>query len=307
MNSVVRHRFSITDGENQRTAIGVLSFMTSGGNVPANVPHLATRFVDTALGTLRVQVSEGSGDAILMWPSLLMTGDLWAGQAARFGDSHRLVLIDPPGHGGSAPLGGPFSFVDCARCVVDLLGGLGIDRAHFVGNSWGGMIGGTFAALHPDRLHRAVLMNCTASKAGVAQKVQYAAMLRLAQILGGIRPPLTRSSVRAFLGPTTLRTRPDVVETVRTNVAAVNADSVRWAVRSVVSARPDQHALLGRVTAPVLVVAGAEDATFPVAETRAMAESIPTASFTVLDGVAHLAALEDPSRVNRLLESFLFG
>lgn len=275
--------------------------------MPASVPHLATRSVDTALGTLRIQVSDGTGPAVLMWPSLLMTGDLWAGQAARFGDSHRLVLIDPPGHGGSAPLSGPFSFADCARCVVDLLDGLGIDRAHFVGNSWGGMIGGTFAALHPDRLDRAVLMNCTASKAGVAQKVQYAAMLRLAQLLGGIRPPLTRSSVRAFLGPTTLRTRPDVVETVRANVAAVNADSVRWAVRGVVSARPDQHALLGRITAPVLVVAGAEDATFPVAETRAMAGSIPSASFTVLDGVAHLAALEDPAQVNALLESFLFG
>lgn len=271
------------------------------------MPHLATRFVDTALGTLRVQVSEGAGPAILMWPSLLMTGELWAGQAARFADSHRLVLIDPPGHGGSTPLRGSFSFGDCARSVVDLLDGLGIDRAHFVGNSWGGMIGGTFAALHPDRLDRAVLMNCTASKAGVAQKVQYAAMLRLATMLGGIRPPLTRSSIRAFLGPTTLRARPEVVETVRANVAAVNTDSVRWAVRSVVSARPDQHALLGRVTAPVLVVAGAEDATFPVAETRAMAESIPTASFAVLDGVAHLAALEDPSRVNALLESFLFG
>lgn len=271
------------------------------------MPHLTTRLVDTALGTLRVQVSDGTGPAVLMWPSLLMTGELWAGQAARFGDSHRLVLIDPPGHGGSAPLSGPFSFPDCARCVVDLLDGLGIDRAHFVGNSWGGMIGGTFAALHPDRLDRAVLMNCTASKAGVVQKVQYAAMLWLATMLGGIRPPLTRSSIRAFLGPTTLRTRPDVVETVRTNVAAVDTDSVRWAVRSVVSARPDQHALLGRVTAPVLVVAGAEDATFPVAETRAMAESIPTASFTVLDGVAHLAALEDPVRVNALLETFLFA
>ncbi|MCA2274264.1 alpha/beta fold hydrolase [Mycobacterium intracellulare] len=256
---------------------------------------------------LRVQVSGGTGPAVLMWPSLLMTGDLWAGQAARFGDSHRLVLVDPPGHGSSAPLSGPFSFADCARCVVDLLDGLGIDRAHFVGNSWGGMIGGTFAALHPERLDRAVLMNCTASKAGVAQKIQYAAMLWLARLLGGIRPPLTRSGIRAFLGPTTLRARPDVVEAVRTNVAAVNADSVRWAVRSVVSARPDQHALLARVTAPVLVVAGAEDATFPVAETRAMAESIPTASFTVLDGVAHLAALEDPARVNALLESFLFG
>lgn len=275
--------------------------------MPENSPQLATRFVDTALGTLRVQVSAGTGPAILMWPSLLMTGDLWAGQAARFGDSHRVVLIDPPGHGGSAPLRAPFSFPDCARCVVDLLDGLGIDRAHFVGNSWGGMIGGTFAACYPDRLYRAVLMNCTASKAGVAQRVQYGAMLSLARMLGGIRGPLTRSSVRAFLGPTTLRTRPGVVETVRANVVAMDTDSARWAVRSVVSARPDQHALLGRVMAPVLVVAGAEDATFPVAETRAMAESIPTASFTVLDGVAHLAALEDPDRVNQLLESFLFG
>ncbi|OBJ40377.1 alpha/beta hydrolase [Mycobacterium colombiense] len=273
----------------------------------ANNPRLESRSVDTVLGTIRVQVSAGTGPAVLMWPSLLMTGDLWAGQAAQFGDTHRLVLIDPPGHGGSAPLRAMFSFTDCARCVVDLLDGLDIDRAHFVGNSWGGMIGGTFAALYPDRLGRAVLMNCTASKAGVAQKIQYEALVWLATALGGIRPPLTRSAVRAFLGPTTLRTRPDVVDTVRANVQSVNTDSVRWAVRSVVAARPDQRALLARVTSPVLVVAGAEDATFPVAETRAMADSIRGSSFTVLDGVAHLAALEDPARVNALLEEFLFG
>ncbi|WP_197514409.1 alpha/beta fold hydrolase [Mycobacterium sp. E342] len=267
----------------------------------------APRFVDTVLGKIRVQVSPGTGPAVLLWPSLLMTGDLWAGQAAHFGASHRLVLIDPPGHGGSEPLRSAFTFGDCARCVVDLLDGLGIDKAHFVGNSWGGMIGATFAARYPDRLDRAVLMNCTASRAGVVQKAKYAAMLRAAAVLGGIRPPLTRSALRAFLGPTTLRTRPDVVETVRANLRGVNIDSARWAVRSVVPARPDQHALLRTITAPVLVVAGAEDATFPVAETRAMAESIPNASFTVLDEIAHLAALEDPARVNDVLDGFLFG
>ncbi|WP_432206443.1 alpha/beta fold hydrolase [Mycobacterium paraffinicum] len=256
---------------------------------------------------MRVQVSQGTGPAVLLWPSLLMTGDLWAGQAARFGASHRLVLVDPPGHGGSEPLRSAFTFTDCARCVVDLLDGLGIDKAHIVGNSWGGMIGATFAARHPDRLDRAVLMNCTASKAGVLQKVKYAAMLRTAAALGGLRPPLTRSALRAFLGPTSLRTRPDVVETVRASLRAVNIDSARWAVRSVVPARPDQHALLHTISAPVLVVAGAEDATFPVAETRAMAESIPGSSFRVLDGIAHLAALEDPARVNGLLQDFLFG
>lgn len=270
-------------------------------------PRLVARFVDTALGRIRVQVSPGTGPAVLLWPSLLMTGDLWAGQAARFGASHRLVLIDPPGHGGSEPLRSAFTFTDCARCVVELLDGLGIDKAHFVGNSWGGMIGATFAARHPDRLDRAVLMNCTASKAGAVQKAKYAAMLRAAAVLGGIRPPLTRSAMRAFLGPTTLRTRPDVVETVRASLRAVDIDSARWAVRSVVPARPDQHALLRTISAPVLVVAGAEDATFPVAETRAMAESIPGASFRVLDGIAHLAALEDPARVNDLLEAYWSG
>ena len=70
--------------------------------------------------------------------------------------------------------------------------------------------------------------------------------------------------------------------------------------------RPDQHALMARITAPVLVVAGVEDVTFPVAETRAMADSIPNSTFTVLDNVAHLVALEDPARVNELLEAFLF-
>lgn len=272
-----------------------------------NAPRLVARFIDTALGRIRVQVSPGTGPAVLLWPSLLMTGDLWAGQAARFGASHRLVLIDPPGHGGSEPLRSAFTFTDCARSVVDLLDGLGIDKAHFVGNSWGGMIGATFAARHPDRLDRAVLMNCTASKAGAVQKAKYAAMLRAAAVLGGIRPPLTRSALRAFLGPTTLRTRPDVVETVRASLRAVDIDSARWAVRSVVPARPDQHALLRTISAPVLVVAGAEDATFPVAETRAMAESIPGASFRVLDGIAHLAALEDPARVNDLLEAYWSG
>jgi 3-oxoadipate enol-lactonase len=263
-------------------------------------------FVDTVLGRIRVQVSAGSGDAIVFWPSLLMTGEMWARQADHFGDRCRAILVDPPGHGGSQPLSEMFTFDDCARCIVEILDGLGVDRAHFVGNSWGGMIGGTFAARHPDRIGRSVLMNCTASVAGRRQKVQYAIFLRLAKILGGIRPPLTRSALKSFLGPTTFRTRPHVVETVRSSLEAVNVASSAWAVRSVVPARPDQHGLLGRVRTPVLVVAGAEDATFPVAETRRMADAIPSASFIVLDDVAHLAAQEDPARVNLLIEEFLF-
>ena len=241
----------------------------------------------------------------MFWPSLLMTGDMWAAQADHFADRCRVILVDPPGHGGSQKLTAPFSFDECVQCIVDILDGLGIERAHFVGNSWGGMIGGTFAASHPDRIGRAVLMNCTGSTASIRQRVEFGMLLRIAQLMGGIRPPVTRSVLKAFLGPTTLRTRPDVLAYVRKTVEAVDVSSARWAVKSIV-ARPDQHELFSRVTTPVLVLAGMEDATFPLRETVAMAEAIPGAAIAVLEGVAHLAGLENPPLVNKLIEEFVF-
>ena len=262
-------------------------------------------WVDTALGRVRIRTS-GTGEAMMFWPSLLMTGDMWAAQAEHFSQRRQVILVDPPGHGGSEKLTAPFTFDDCARCVVDILDSLGLERTHFVGNSWGGMIGGTFAATFPDRIGHAVLMNCTASAAGKRQKIEYGFLLRVAKLLGGIRPPLTRSVLKAFLGPTTFTTRPDVVAFVRDTVQAADVGSCAWAVRSVVPARPDQHALLARVTTPVLVVAGAEDATFPLPETIAMAEATPGAAIAVLEGVAHLAGLENPPLVNKLIEEFVF-
>ncbi len=267
--------------------------------------RLRERTVDTALGTVRVQVG-GSGEPIMFWPSLLMTGDMWHGVAADLVEHSRVILVDPPGHGGSQPLTDMFSFGDCARCIVDILDGLGADRSHFVGNSWGGMIGATFAATYPDRIGRAVLMNCTAGRASLRQKIEYAMLLRLAQWQGQIGPMLIRSVLKAFLGPTTFRERPDVVAQVRSAVKSVNIASASWAVKSVVPARPDQRALCADITTPVLVVAGAEDATFPPREAIAMAAAIPNSSIRVLNNVAHLAGLEDPALVSTLVEEFCY-
>lgn len=263
------------------------------------------RAVDTVLGKVRIRTS-GSGAAMMFWPSLLMTGDMWTAAAEHFSSRAQVILVDPPGHGGSQKLTAPFTFDDCARVIVDILDSLGLQRTHFVGNSWGGMIGGTFAATYPDRVGHAVLMNCTGSAAGARQKLEYGFLLRVAALLGGVRPPLTRSVLKAFLGPTTFRTRPDVVALVRDTVQAIDMQSGSWAVRSVVPARPDQRSLFANITTPVLVVAGAEDSTFPLPETSAMAEAIPDARLAVLDGVAHLAGLENPPLVNKLIEEFVF-
>ncbi len=268
--------------------------------------QLREQTVDTVLGRIRLQVG-GSGSPIVFWPSLLMTGDMWHGVAENLIARRQVVLVDPPGQGGSQPLSDFFSFDDCARCVADILDGLGLDKAHFVGNSWGGMIGATFAATYPERVGGAVLMNCTAGRAGIRQKLEFAMLLRVAKWTGGIGPLLNRPVLNAFLGPTTMRERPDVVAHVSHSVQSVDIASASWAVQSVVTRRPDQRALLGRIQTPVLVVGGAEDATFPPRDAIDMAKAIPDASIRVLDGVAHLAGLENPPLVSALVEQFLFS
>jgi 3-oxoadipate enol-lactonase len=268
--------------------------------------QLREQTVDTVLGRIRLQIG-GSGSPIVFWPSLLMTGDMWHGVADNLIARRQVILVDPPGQGGSQSLTDFFSFDDCARCVADILDGLGLDKVHFVGNSWGGMIGATFAATYPERIGRAVLMNCTAGRAGLRQKLEFAVLLRVAKWTGGIGSLLNRSVLKAFLGPTTMRERPDVVVHVSTTVKSVNIASASWAVKSVVPRRPDQRALLGRIQTPVMVVGGAEDATFPPRDAIEMANAIPNASIRVLDGVAHLAGLEDPPLVSALVEQFLFS
>jgi 3-oxoadipate enol-lactonase len=92
------------------------------------------QYVETVLGRIHLRVG-GEGPAVVCWPSLLMDGTLWNAQAAYFADRFRVILVDPPGHGGSSPLTREFSFTECAQVVVQILDALGIDRAHLLGSS----------------------------------------------------------------------------------------------------------------------------------------------------------------------------
>ena len=260
--------------------------------------------IPTKLGKIAVRVG-GSGPAILFWPSLLMDGMMWEPQAAHFAPKYKVILIDPPGHGESEALTKTFSFTDCEQVLVDILDALGIDKAHLVGNSWGAMIGGTFAATHPERIGCAMLFNGTASPVGLQQKIEYFALTEIARFQGGIKGMFADKAVQAFIGPTTDRERPQVVKAIRDRLKLIDINSIYWAVKSVVSNRPDQRALFAKIHTPVLVVAGEEDATFPINEVTEMAKSIPNAEFKIMPKTAHLAGLERPQEVIEIIEKFL--
>ncbi|MGX9671328.1 alpha/beta fold hydrolase [Mycobacterium sp. HM-7] len=264
---------------------------------------MATHDIATGLGTLRVHVS-GSGAPILLMPSLLTDHTLYAAQVAHFSASYTTIAVDPPGQGGSEPLRRTFTFEESARAYLDVLDWLGLSWAHLVGNSWGAMVGGTISAMFPDRVGRAVLLNGTASEGPRWDRLQLALAAWMTRLAG--RPLFVRSTVvPRFLGRTTRRQRPDLVDGLVAMIRRNNARSASFAVESIVVRRPDQHALFGRIVAPTLVVAGSEDASFPVAEVRRMAEAIPGSELVILDQIGHLAAYEAPDAVNALIDDFL--
>lgn len=263
-----------------------------------------TRQLSTVLGDINVEIT-GSGPAMVCWPSLLMNGEMWRAQAEYFSDRYQVISIDSPGHGMSEVLRRHFTMEDCAVCLVQILDALHVKDCVLLGNSWGGMMGGVFAALYPERIRAAVLMNCTGSSVGWAQKFEFLAMTAVLRRCKKFPMFMAQRAVIAFAGNTTEKTRPEVVRYIREVVSNVDPASVHWAIRSVVPYRKDQHALLGKVRCPTLVIAGEEDRTFPVAETKAMADAIPGSEFVVLPMIGHLAALEAPEVVNGVVDRFL--
>ena len=269
--------------------------------------------IRTPLGAIYVNVI-GSGEPMVLWPSLLTDHTLWDRQVAAFRDRYTTIALDPPGHGRSDRLTRHFDFEACARCYVEVLEALGVERAHIVGNSWGAMVGATITATYPDRVGCAVLMNGTASAAPRRQRLQILAQKRLSVLVEHlpasiaqrlIRPGVERSILELFLGQTSRREQPQLVSRVRELARSHDTRSVAFAAESVVVRRRDQHQLLSTIERPVLVLAGREDATFPVDEVRCMADAIPGAEFVVIERAAHLVAAEAPDRVNALIEDFL--
>lgn len=265
---------------------------------------MQTKTVLTNLGRVHLRIV-GTGPAMVCWPSLLMTGMMWEGQIKHFSSSYRMILVDPPGHGESDKLSRTFTLEECAECLREILEALNISDCVLLGNSWGGMMGGVFAALYPEKLRAAVLMNCTASEASASQKLAYADTINLLRKSDSYPESLLKQSVKAFVGKTTELNRQEVVDQVRKNISEVEPQSVSWAIESVVTLRKNQLVLMKKITLPILVVAGEEDRTFKIPETKEMAAAIPNAEFKVLAKVGHLAALEAPQLVNDEIELFL--
>lgn len=230
--------------------------------------------------------SGGAGrPAVLLAHPLGMSQAVWDGVVRRLSPQFRLITWDLPGHGASAPINGPMSAGDLADQALGLLDHLGVDVAHFVGTSIGGVVGQALLERAPQRFGEVVLTN-TGAVIGSAEAWRERAARVRAEGLATLAPELV---VRWFAARFQ-SAEPATVLGWQTQLARCDDES--YARLCELLATTDFRDRLGGVYRPVRLVAGGEDPATPVSTLAALAEELPQAELETFQGVGHVPSVE---------------
>jgi len=140
-------------------ALALIAVATpAAAQVPPYPASFRTQEITTNGATIHVRVG-GKGPAVVLLHGYGETGDMWAPLAADLVRDHTVIVPDLRGLGLSSKPAGGFDKKNQAEDIVGLLFKLDVDRVDLVTHDIGNMVGFAFAALHPDRVRRFVLVD----------------------------------------------------------------------------------------------------------------------------------------------------
>lgn len=243
----------------------------------------------------------GAGEPLLLIQGMSGTHVAWGDPfRAPLESEFDVVAFDNRGIGLSAPIDGPFTIAEMATDTAGLLDELGIESAHVVGISMGGMIAQELALAHPQRL-RSLTLGCTyCGGPGSELMPQENAEKLLAGLASGDREQAIRASYEVNLSPAFRADegRYAAFQEMATKVPAAK-ETIELQVQAIFG--HDTQARLGDIAAPTLIVHGTEDGVLPFANGELIASSMPGARFEPLEGVGHMFWWERPERSAELI------
>ncbi len=234
---------------------------------------------------------------VVLSNSLGATRGMWDPQVPALAEHYRVVTYDTRGHGESPAPAGPYTVDDLVDDVVALLDRLGVQRAHVAGLSLGGMTAMRLAARHPGRVDRLALL------ATSAKPDPQGFLDRAVQARSGGTAPLAPTVVGRWLTTAYAAARPDLVARLEAMVAGADDEGYASCCEAVGSF--DARGDLARITAPTLVVSGAEDPALPPPHQQLIADGIAGATLVSISPAAHLPNLEQPLEVTGALLAHL--
>ena len=256
------------------------------------------QFISTSVGRVHV-ITSGPHDAqpMVLLNAAGLAGWSWMYNIVAFSRCHRTYAIDTMGEVGKSELADvdvfPRNPEELAAFQSEILDSLGIERADFVGASFGGFIATSTAIHAPERVRSLSLlgpMGLTPSTGKSVAMITFAALFPV--------KPVQNYTLTWALGESpVVHERYDewfrlVMEAVMPKEATPRAFT------------PEE---LARVSAPTLLVLGSRDNLTgdPVAAS-ALASNIPGIRIEVIDA-AHAMGVEVPATVDSLVTGFIYG
>jgi pimeloyl-ACP methyl ester carboxylesterase len=193
---------------------------------------------------------------------------------------HTVIAVDSRGQGRSTDSRAPLSYAAMGSDMIALMDTLHLKEADVVGWSDGGIVGLDMAMKHPGRVRRLVAIGANYDTAGLDAKQMTPAMIdaqtrEIEPLYDLIAPHPSHFPVLVKKIETMIVTEPHYT-----------------------------LADLGRIRAPVLIVAGEHDLILH-RHTDTMAKAIPGAKEIIVSGASHIGPLEQPETYNKIVLEFL--
>lgn len=240
----------------------------------------------------------GKGSPVLLLHPIGLDSSWWQPFLEQLAPRFCVVAMDFRGHGGSALVRGELELADLADDAAALLSALGLAPSQVVGLSMGGMVAQYLAIRHPDVVRSLVLLGtaCTLPEEARKQMVARGEIAR-------------QDGMQAVLGATLERWFTPAALTSelakRCERRLLENDVESWTASWSAISRLDTLPLLKRIKGPTLVVTGEKDLSTPPAAAKVIAENIPGAALTVIEGSPHMGPFEFPGAYLAPVVAFL--
>lgn len=238
---------------------------------------------------------------IVLLHGFLQSLDVWSSYVLSYMNHMRVITIDLPGHGLTDTFCDVHTMDFMAKIVKDVLTDAGVEQCVMVGHYMGGYVALAFAERYPYTLRGLGLINShaladTDEHRRNRDRACHLVQENRASFIVGFIPDLFDDSRRAALSQD--------IKDLQEQCLLTSANSI-IAAQQGMAQRPSRIATLARLEVPVLFVFGKNDPRIPV-ETGLACAMVPRHSeMLLLDGVGHMAFMEERDFVKPRLRNFV--
>ena len=239
---------------------------------------------------------------VLMIQGLGASKNAWNLQRIAMATRFRIISFDNRGAGRSDKPTEPFTLEQMADDALAVLDAAGVETAHVVGASMGGVISQIVAVKYPHRV-RSLTLVCTACRNHPWRQELLQAWAKTAADKGMIE--VGKEAAQWVMSPRSFRRLVPAFTWMGPLAALRPRHSFVSQIDAILNTREDLVDQLSTITAPTMVIVGNQDILTPRGDSEEIAERIPNAELVVISGAAHGLMMEHSSTFNRILIEFL--